>query len=117
MDYIMRVIFVGSHHKHNQCFESKDNDHKTDIFEKLKEMVNYLSVEDKELIEKLSLEEFTLRLENLDHNSEKVRFGRKLLSMDQCSGDDCQSDEELAAEDTGADIESEDNDYDVVKKL
>ena len=113
MDYIMRVIFVGSHHKHNQCFESKDNDHKTDIFEKLKEMVNYLSVEDKELIEKLSLEEFTLRLENLDHNSEKVRFGRKLLSMDQCSGDDCQSDEELAAEDTGADIESEDNDYDV----
>ena len=113
MDYIMRVIFVRSHQKHIQCFKRKDNDHKKDIFEKLKEMVNYLSVQDVELIEKLSLEEFTLRLENLDHNSEKVRFGRKLLSIDQCSGDDCQSDEELVAEETGAEIDSEDNDYDV----
>ena len=109
----MRVIFVRSHQKHIQCFKRKDNDHKKDIFEKLKDMVNYLSVQDVELIEKLSLEEFTLRLENLDHNSEKVRFGRKLLSIDQCSGDDCQSDEELVAEETGAEIDSEDNDYDV----
>ena len=112
MDYIMRVIFLGSQNKHNQGIRRKDSDQKTEIFEKLKEVFNHLSAQDVELIEKLSLEEFSLQLKNLDHNGEKVQFGRKLLSMDQCSGDECHSDEELAAEDTDTEIESEDNDYD-----
>ena len=107
IDYIMRDIFMGSHHSKCKVFE--DEDPKKEILEKVKEIFKYLSVQELELIEKLSLEEVTLRLEELSHESEKLRFGRKLLSIEQCSGDECETDEELVTEGTDTESESEDD--------
>ena len=107
VDFIIREIFVGSHH--NQCNEIEDKDSKIEMLEKVKEILNHLSVQDSELMEKLSLEELTLRLENLDQTSEKVRFGRRLLSIDQCSGEECNTEEELVTDDWEETEEESDN--------
>lgn len=109
-DYIIRDIFMGSHH--SKCIAFEYEDPKKEILEKVKEIFNYLSVQELELIEKLSLEEATLKLEKLSHEGEKLRFGRKLLSIKQCSGDECETDEELVTEVTDTEGESED-DYEV----
>ena len=107
VDFIIREIFVGSHH--NQCNKIEDKDSKIEMLEKVKEILNHLSVQDSELMERLSLEELTLRLENLDQTSEKVRFGRRLLSIDQCSGEECNTEEELVTDDGEETEEEPDN--------
>ena len=108
MDYIFREVFRGSHQ--NQCMMMKEERPEHEIIEKVREIFKHLGEQDFQLTDKLSHD--LKEVENFLQNNNKIRFGRKLLSIDHCSEKDCNSDERIDTDDNKEEEEEEDADND-----